>query len=137
MMRFLGERVSGMIPVDAQSRAAFYRWMIFVPANLYPVFAFHDLPARWVEGQDQQVTFCDKASLQLQKVWSILEDVLQPPPYLLGGTVTALVIDVAMLGKWSAGRQRLREHRPKLIGAIDPTEQHSLVKSVWENNFAS
>jgi len=137
MMRFLGERVSGMIPVDAQSRAAFYRWMFFIPANLYPVFAFRDLPPRWVGGEDQQAAFRDKATLQLQKVWSILEDVLPPSPHLLGGTMTALDIDVAMLGKWSSGRQWLREHRPRLIAPIDLNEQHSVVKSVWENNFAS
>jgi len=137
MMRFLGERVSDLIPVDAQSRAAFYRWMFFIAANLYAVFAFRDFPARWVGGEDHQATFRDKATLQLQKVWSIFEDALQPSPYLLGGTVTALNIYVAIMGRWWSGRQWLREHCPKLIGATDPTEQHPVVKSVWENNFAS
>lgn len=135
MLLTLAERVPGMIPTDPHQRTAFYRWMIFIPANLYSVFAFRDFPARWVEGESQQAEFRDKTGERLREYWRVLEASLKPAPYVLGGNMTALDVYLAMVAKWSPGRQWIREHCPKLIVSIELTEQHPVVKSVWEKNF--
>ena len=49
--------------------------------------------------------------------------------------MTALDVYLAMVAKWSPGREWIREHCPKLIASIELTEQHPVVKSVWEKNF--
>jgi GST-like protein len=135
MMLYFAEKVPGMIPTEAAARAAFYRWMIFVPANMYAVFAFRDFPQRWVDGEALQVAFRDKTTERLKEYWRLLESELQPQPYLLGAAISALDIYVAMLSKWSPGRQWIRDNCPKLISAVDKTEQHPVVKAVWEKNF--
>ena len=135
MLLTLAERVPGMIPADPHQRTAFYRWMIFISANLYSVFAFRDFPARWVEGESQQAEFRDKTGERLREYWRVLEASLKPAPYVLGGNMTALDVYLAMVAKWSPGRKWIREHCPKLIVSIELTEQHPVVKSVWEKNF--
>jgi len=135
MMLYFAEQVPGLIPTVPAQRAAFYRWMIFVPANMYAVFAFRDFPQRWVEGEAAQLAFRDKTTDRLKEYWRQLENELRPHPYLLGEAISALDIYVAMLSKWSPGRQWIRENCPKLIHAVDLTEQHPVVKAVWEKNF--
>ncbi len=135
MMLYFAEQVPGMIPDDAAARAAFYRWMIFIPANVYSVFALRDFPARWVEAEKAQVAFREKSTTQLRAYWQMMEAQLQPSPYVLGSNMTALDIYLAMMSRWAPGRQWLGEQCPKLVAAIALTEQHPVVKAVWERNF--
>lgn len=40
IMIMQGEAVHGMVPTEANERAAFFRWMIFIPANIYALFLY-------------------------------------------------------------------------------------------------
>ena len=135
IMLWLCERVPGMVPTDATTRAQFYRWMIFVPANIYPMISLRDFPARWVEGEDAQKAFREKTTDRLKVLWMQLESALQPAPYALGGKMSALDIYLAMVSRWAPGRKWLAEHCPKLAAAVILTEQHPVVAKVWEKNF--
>ncbi len=135
MMLYFAERVPGMIPTSPAARAAFYRWMIFVPANMYAIYAFRDFPQRWVGSDAEQTAFREKTTERLKDYWRVLESSIVPGPYLLGDSMSALDVYVAMLAKWSPGRQWVRDNCPNLIAAIDKTEQHPVVKAVWEKNF--
>ncbi len=135
IMLWLCERVPGMVPTDATTRAQFYRWMIFVPANIYPMISLRDFPARWVEGEDAQKTFREKTTDRLKVLWMQLESALRPAPYVLGGKMSALDIYLAMVSRWAPGRKWLAEHCPKLNAAVILTERHPVVAKVWEKNF--
>lgn len=136
MLLYFAELVPGMIPDADQARAVFYRWMLFVPANLYAVFAFRDFPARWVDGADEQKAFREKTNQRLREYWLILESQLTPKPYLLGAEMNALDIFLAMCSRWGPGRAWITENCPKITSAVLLTEQHPVVKKVWERNFA-
>jgi GST-like protein len=137
MLLYFAELVPGMIPDADQARAVFYRWMVFVPANLYAVFAFRDFPARWVEGEEAQNAFREKTNQRLREYWLILESQLNPHPYLLGAEMTALDLFLAMCSRWGPGRAWITENCPKITASVLLTEQHPVVKKVWERNFAS
>lgn len=132
---WLCDRLPHLIPGDPARRALFYRWMIYVPANMYALAPFRDFPAQWVEGEEAQKAFREKTSVRLKAFWSQLETALQPAPYLLGADMSALDIYLAMVARWWVGRKWVKENCPKIDAAILLTEQHPVIAKVWEKNF--
>ena len=132
---WLCERLPQLVPKQAAPRALFYRWMIFVPANMYALFPFRDFPAKWVDGEDAQISFRARIAERLKSFWMQLEAELQPAPYVLGGEMSALDIYLAMISQWSPGRKWVTENCPGIIGAVNLTERHPVVAKVWEKNF--
>ena len=135
IMIMLGEAVHGMVPTEANERAAFFRWMIFIPANIYALFSIRDFPARWVDDEAAQTVLKNNTTEKMKARWQQLESALHPAPYLLGPTMSALDVYVAMMTQWTPGRAWFSEHCPKIMGAVDKTEQHPVVASVWNRNF--
>jgi GST-like protein len=135
MVLHFGERVPGLIPKSAAKRAAFLRWMFFIPANMYSIYAFRDFPARWVESEAEQTAFREKTNERQREYWQILERELSPKPFVLGRTMTAVDLYLAMMSRWSPGRPWLLENCPQLMTSILKTEAHPVVKRVWEDNF--
>jgi len=134
---WLCERMPELVPPQPAARAQFYRWMVYVPGNLYAVFAFRDSPGHWVEGEAAQAAFKDKLTDRLKHFWTIIEAQLNPAPYALGAQLTALDIYLAMVSRWTPGRKWFVEACPKLAAAISLVEQHPVVAAVWKRNFES
>lgn len=135
IMLWLCEQMPSLVPVEPAARAQFYRWMVYIPANLYSVFPFRDFPAKWVEGEAAQADFRNRTTERLQHDWAVMENSLKPAPYLLGATMSALDVYVAMVSRWSPGRTWFAAHCPGLMKAVSLTEQHPVVARVWEKNF--
>ncbi len=135
MLLYFSEMAPGMIPADASRRVQFYRWMIFIPANIYAMFDIGDEPSRWVEGDAAQKALKEKSVKKQKFFWGMMEQNLSPAPYLLGAEMTALDIYVAMVSRWRPGRDWFKEHCPKLAKAVALTEKHPVVAAVWEKNF--
>lgn len=132
---WLCERLPQLMPTDPTARAQFYRWMVYVPANMYALAPFRDFPAKWVDGDEAQKAFRERLGNRLHECWGQLETALTPAPYVLGPTMSALDIYLAMIARWWGGRKWVPEHCPKIAAAIALTEQHPVVASVWEKNF--
>ena len=135
MLLYFADKVPGLIPADAAARARFYRWMLFIPANIYAMFDIGDEPSRWVDGEVAQQVLKEKSVVKQKLFWQLLEDDLTPAPYVLGTQMTALDIYIAMVSRWRPGRAWFVEHCPKLALAVTLTEQHPVVSQVWEKNF--
>jgi len=135
MLMYFAEMVPGLIPSDAPARAQFYRWMIFIPANIYAMFDIGDVPSRWVEGEATQAALKEKSVEQQKFFWGLLEQNLLPAPYVLGGQMTALDVYIAMVSRWRPGRDWFNAQCPKLAKAVALTEQHPVVAKIWEKNF--
>jgi len=129
------EKVPGLIPSDPAKRAAFYRWMIFIPANIYAMFDIGDEPSRWVDGEVLQNALKEKSVEKQKFFWGLLEKNLSPAPYVLGADMTALDVYIAMVSRWRPGRAWFNADCPKLAKAVALTEQHPVVAKVWEKNF--
>ena len=132
---WLCERMPKLMPSDPAARAQFYRWMVYLPANMYSIAAFRDFPAKWVEGDEAQKLFRERLTVRLRACWTQLEAALTPAPYLLGPDMSALDIYLSMIAHWWGGKTWVPENCPKIAGAIVLTEQHPVIKKVWEKNF--
>ncbi len=135
MMMWLAERIPGMLPQSAEQRAAFYRWMIFIPANIYAMFTIRDFPSRWVDDASAQTQLKDRATERMKQSYAMMENAMTPAPWLLGNNMSALDIYVAMTTQWTPGRKWFAEHCPKIISAVTLTERHPVIAKVWEKNF--
>ena len=89
---WLCEQLPQLVPTDPATRAQFYRWMVFIPANMYAIYPFRDFPQKWVDGEDAQKAFREKLTERQKLFWTLLESQLQPAPYLLGENMGALDI---------------------------------------------
>ncbi len=135
MMLWLADSVPSMNASDSDARAALYRWTVFVPANIYAMFAIRDFPERWVDDAASQVLLKERATEHMKFCYKLMEQALKPAPYLLGATMSALDIYLAMTTQWTPGRNWFNEHCPNIMRAVALTETHPAVARVWERNF--
>ena len=84
----------GFVPADLAKRAQFYRWMLFVPANIYAMFDIGGAPSRWIDGEKMQQALKEESVGKQQFFCSLIERDLAPAPYVLGTAMTALVAKV-------------------------------------------
>ena len=123
-------------PPNSPERMALYRWLVFISANIYAAIIVGDFPERWVDGEAAQENLKEKSKTRVQEYWHIMENALTPRPYLLGATMTALDLYVAMVTRWRPGRAWFESNCPKLMAAVRSTEQNPVVAKVWARNFS-
>ena len=130
-----GRPEARLLPEEAGARALAYRWIVSFATNVYAPIIVGDFPSRWVDGGVAEDSLKAHASQRLRDAWSAFERSIAPAPFLLGDSIGALDVYVAMIARWRPGRAWLTEHCPKAIGAIVATEAHPVVASVWARNF--
>ena len=124
-----------LLPDAVSARAAAHRWMVSFATNIYGPIIVGDFPDRWVDGDDAHASLKAHALARLKSAWTDFETAIEPAPYLLGDRISVLDVYVAMIARWRPGRAWIAEHCPKSIVAVERTEQHPVVASVWARNF--
>ncbi len=124
-------------PVGDPRRAAFLRWLVYVPAAIYPMYTVGDVPADWV-GKDAAPQLQAATVARIVQCWRILEEGLPGPGgYAMGDDLCALDLFVAVVSRWRPGRERLREVAPRLMAAADRTEAHPTLAPLFAREFSS
>jgi GST-like protein len=122
-------------PAGDSRRALALRWIVFIAGNMYPAISVVDFPERWVKSDAARAELKDGAVERLKAYWAMLEQALQPAPYLLGSEMTALDVYAAMLSRWEPGRAWVDEHCRQVASALALSEQDPIVAQVWARNF--
>jgi GST-like protein len=126
---------SPLLPSSPAARASLYRWTVFIAANVYAAIIIGDYPDRWTEGDAGRQALKAGTIKRTLMYWKMMEDALQPGPYLLGDTLTALDVYAAAVSRWRPGRKVIAETCPRLVAALEHAEKHPAVTSVWSRNF--
>ena len=124
-----------LLPDDPRARALAFRWIVSFATNVYGPIVVGDFPERWVDGDAARTNLKEHALQRLKDAWLAFEDRVEPSPCLLGATISALDVYVAMISRWRPGRAWIAEHCPKAIAAIEVAERHPVVASAWARNF--
>lgn len=124
-----------LLPEAVSARALAYRWIVSFAINVYVPIIVGDFPERWVDGEAAQASLKEHALQRLKDAWLAFEERIEPSPYLLGATLSALDVYVAMISRWRPGRAWIVEHCPKAIVAVAETERDPVVAAVWARNF--
>ena len=127
---------AGLAPVaDDPARPAFLRWLIFLVGSLYPTFTFGDDPSRWVgeaAARDQLRRSTDEYR---QAMWRQLEESLDPAPWCLGATFSALDLYVGVMTHWRPRRAWFAENCPRLHKIALAVDAKARLRPVWARNF--
>lgn len=131
-----GHPGSGLSPaLDDARRAAFLRWMVYVPAAIYSLYWVRDDPARLVSSPDGQADVLRLSKARIADCWRMMDAQIQPGRYLLGDQMTVLDLYVAVASRWRPGRRRFHEVAPKMAQVVRRVDADPRLTDFWARRF--
>jgi len=122
-------------PGDA-TRAAFYRWSVFLVAAIYPTFTYGDEPAKWVPNEEGAKQLRESTDRHRQALWGQVEAVAGTP-WFLGERFSALDLYLASMTRWRPGMLWFTKHAPKLVAIARKAASLQSVSPVLARNFGA
>jgi glutathione S-transferase/GST-like protein len=121
-------------PAGSPESARFQRWLVFMAATLYTA--------------DQRLYYADRmttdaaatagieaaARADMDRYFGLVNDALDPGPYLLGETYSAVDVYLWMLAKWHPDEKQLFADNPRIARLTDLVEARPAVAKVWAEN---
>jgi GST-like protein len=121
-------------PGDA-TRAAFLRWLVFIVANVYPMYTVGDDPSRFVSGEAAQKELRESTDAYRAKSWRIVEANIVPRPWFLGTRFSALDVYAKVMTHWRPRRDWFKDNCPKLMSVALAADKEPRLAKVWQRNF--
>jgi GST-like protein len=120
---------------DAQDRAQFLRWLIFITSNIYPTYTYADDPARFVLNKAAQNEFTEAVSQYVKKLYKML-NAEASSPWFLGERFSAIDIYICTMTHWRPRRQWFAANTSNLVAIADTTKAIPRLSQVWARNFS-
>jgi GST-like protein len=128
---------AGLLPQRPGARATALRWLAFLPANIYAAYNPHDFPGRWLDDESQHAALVEGATRRIEANWRIVETQFVPVgPFAFGDRPGALDIAVAVMSRWTPGREWFAAECPRLRRMVDAVDAHPALAPVWRDNFS-
>ena len=99
----------------SKERAAFYRWLIFLVASIYPSFVYSDAPERFVKGNGGE-SYQLNVIEHRKSLWKVMDAEAQRRggPFFLGARMTAIDFFLACMVHWRPREEWFRAETPNL-----------------------
>jgi GST-like protein len=117
------------------TRDAFLRWLVFIVANVYPMYTVGDDPSRFVSGEAAQTELRASTDAYREKSWRVVEANIAPEPWFLGRRFSALDVYVKVMSHWRPRREWFAANCPKLMGIALAADKEPRLAKVWQRNF--
>jgi glutathione S-transferase len=128
---------AGLAPAAAsRERALFLRWLFFLSSALYPAILRFYYAARHTADPDGAEGVKAAAEADIDRQFAILEDALEPGPYLLGETFSAVDLLLWMLIEWHPDRARLFARAPRLQRLSERVHARPAIARIWPEHAA-
>ena len=126
---------AGLIPPRGDpTRAAFYRWSVFLVAAIYPTFTYGDDPRKWVADEEGAKQLRESTDRHREACWLQLESAAGEP-WFLGERRSALDLYVAVMTRWRPGILWFAKRTPKLTAIAKRAAAMDAVAPVIARNF--
>ena len=122
-------------PLGDPARDAFLRWLVFIVANVYPMYTVGDFPERFVSGEAAQKELRASTDAYRDKSWRIVEANLAPQPWFLGARFSALDVYAKVMTHWRPRRDWFKDNCPKLMSVALAADKEPRLAKVWQRNF--
>jgi GST-like protein len=123
---------------QAPERAKFLRWLVYLVANIYPVFTYGDIPERFVSTEGAAQPFREALDAHLEKLWlNMANAAAADGPWFLGERLSALDFYLLVMTRWRPKPPWFAKHTPKLASSARAAAQLPGVGKVFERHFAS
>jgi GST-like protein len=120
-------------PGDA-TRSAFYRWIVFIVAAIYPTYTYGDDPRKWVANEEGAKQLRESTDRHREALWLQVEAVAGAP-WLLGERSSALDLYLAVMTRWRPGVLWFAKHTPKVATIAMRAAALDAVAPVMKRNF--
>ena len=127
----------GPVPGDPR-RAPFLRWLVYLPAAIYPMYTVRDFVDQWVSGEQATAELKRSTLNRILFCWRNLEAGLKPATgsWLLGTPdMTVLDLYICMMTRWTPMREAIRAVAPGIVAVAERADQDPRVAPLWQRHF--
>ncbi len=124
------ERNLGPSP-GTTAHAQFLRWMVFANVNIYEAVLRLPYPDRYTTDPNGLEAVREAAIARMGKAHVVLENTIDPGPFLLGEAMSLVDVYIAMLFTWYRGDGDF----PKLAALKAGVKQNPTVAPIWRRHF--
>jgi glutathione S-transferase len=124
-------------PPGSPESARFQRWLIFMATALYTADLRLFYADRFTTDAGAVDGIAASARADMDRYFAILNDALNPGPYLAGATYTAADAYLWMLVKWHPDATQLFADNPRIAKLVKLVEARPAVAKVWAANRES
>jgi GST-like protein len=122
-------------PPDDATRDSFLRWLVFIVANVYPMYTVGDFPERFVSGEAAGKELRASTDAYRDRSWRIVEASIAPGPWFLGSRFSALDVYAKVMTHWRPRRDWFKDNCPKLMSVALAADREPRLAKVWRRNF--
>lgn len=108
--------------VGTDERAAYYRWMVYVPATVDPVLETITMHTRFLPEEKRSPAAVENAKSKLATIAKVLEDAIDGKSFIVGNQFTAADIIVGSAIGWMGFVGLLGDH-PKLAAYLSELQK--------------
>ena len=122
----------GLAPLPGTpAHGAFLRWMVFASVNLYEAVLRTGYPQRFTADPNAVDATRTAAVTRMGEALVVLEDAVDPGPFILGAEMSLADVYIAMLFAWYQGEIEA----PRLAALKDCVTQNAVVAPIWRRHF--
>lgn len=118
-------------PPGTPEHAAFLRWMVFTNVNVYEAVLRRSYPSRYTTDPDALEATQEAAIARMGDALTVLENAIDPGPFLLGESMSLADVYIAMLFVWFRGEIEA----PRLTAMTESVRRHPVVGPIWRRHF--
>jgi glutathione S-transferase len=117
---------------DEPERGPFLQWMVYMAGTLQPAYQSFYYSFRFASREEDYPSVRARAGIRLAEIWRILDDALDPGPWLLGNRFSACDIYLYMLSTWLADEHTPISAFPNVARCVDAVSGMPEVAGVFD-----
>jgi len=122
-------------PIADRRRAAYLRWMTFIPAAIYSLYWIRDDPMRVVADETAAELVKTRTAERIAECWRIMDAQVSPGRYLLGEDLGVLDLYVTVVSRWTPRRERFYQEAPKMAEVMRRVDADPRLQAFWAERF--
>ena len=127
---------AGLAPeVSSPRRAAYLRWMSFLPASIYSLYWIRDDPMRLAADPAAAELIKARTADRIAECWRIMDSQVSPGRYLLGDELGVLDLYVTVMSRWTPRRERFAREAPKMFEVVRRVDAEPRLQAFWAERF--
>jgi GST-like protein len=121
--------------LDDPRRAAFLRWMTFIPASIYSLYWIRDDPSRITSRPEDHALVKQRTADRIADCWEMMDAQVSPGRYILGDEMTVLDLYVAVVSRWGPRRKAFYRRAPKMTQVVRRIDADPRLADFWSKRF--
>lgn len=132
-MIYANRKKKGLIPSKKQEDK-FWRWAIFIIANIYPTFTLKDNAYKFVSDKKAQGELADAMMEKRKSHWLAMEEECGKK-WFLGSEFSAIDIYIGIMTYWTPGKEWFKDNCPKLTQVANRLQKTVPFKKLIEEHM--